>query len=226
MGKEVIGVIGLQDRLRPESAEVIAALSGEGIGRVAMLTGDHEDVARRVAAEAGIPEDGVYAGLLPHQKEEFVEALQTGGRVVCFVGDGTNDGPALARADVGVGIGSREDTVALETSHVVLMRGGLTALPGFIRLGKRTARTITANVVFALSFSFAMMALAALGLLSPAGGAVAHQAGTLIVLANSAGLAGRASADLPGGWLNRHGAGTGSCTAAGGMGCRCGYRRS
>lgn len=221
VGEEVIGVIGLQDRLRPESAGVVAALSGEGIGSVAMLTGDHEGVARRVAAEAGIPEDAVHAGLLPHQKEEFVEALQNGGRVVCFVGDGTNDGPALARADIGVGIGSREDTVALETSHVVLMRGGLAALPGFIRLGRRTARTITANVLFALSFSFAMMALAALGLLSPAGGAVAHQTGTLIVLANSAGLAGRALADIPAGWSGRRGSGTGPCTAAGGVRCRC-----
>lgn len=199
VGEEAIGVIGLQDQLRPESAAVVDLLRREGIGTVVMLTGDHEDVARRVAAEAGIPEDAVYAGLLPEQKQEFVEALQNDGRGVCFVGDGTNDGPALARADVGVGIGSREDTVALETSHVVLMHGGLAALPGFIRLGKRTARTISANVLFALLFSFAMMALAAFGLLSPAGGAIAHQAGTLAVLANSAGLAGRAIVDIPAG---------------------------
>jgi Cd2+/Zn2+-exporting ATPase len=224
VGDEVIGVIGLQDRLRPESAGVVGRLKSEGIEVIAMLTGDHEDVARRVAAEVGIPEDAVHAGLLPRQKQEYVEALQSSGHGVCFVGDGTNDGPALARADIGVSIGSREDTVALETSHVVLMRGGLTALPGFIRLGKMTARTITANVLFALSFSFAMMVLAALGLLSPAGGAVAHQAGTLIVLANSACLAGRAIADLPAGWLGRRGAEFGSCPAADGMRCRCDER--
>ncbi|WP_342770612.1 MULTISPECIES: cation-translocating P-type ATPase [unclassified Methanoculleus] len=213
--EEVVGVIGLQDRLRPESVEVIERLRREGIETIAMLTGDHEVVARRVAAEAGILEDAVYAGLLPGQKQEYVETLQTGDRTVCFVGDGTNDGPALARADIGVSIGSREDTVALETSHVVLMRGGLAELPDFLRLGKRAARTITANVLFALAFSFSMIALAALGILSPAGGAIAHQAGTLIVLANSASLAGRAFVDLPGGRFGRHG--PGSCPAADGL---------
>ncbi|MDK2975058.1 MAG: Zn2+/Cd2+-exporting ATPase [Methanofollis sp.] len=204
-GDEVVGVIGLQDTVRPESAGVVCRLREEGIGTVVMLTGDHEDVACRVAAEVGIPEDTVHAGLLPHQKQEYVEALQNDGRGVCFVGDGTNDGPALAQADVGVSIGSREDTVALETSHVVLMRGGLAALPLFIRLGKKTSQTITANVVFALGFSFAMMALAGFGLLSPAGGAVLHQAGVLIVLLNSSIFAGRAIADHPDGRKKQRG---------------------
>ncbi len=95
------------------------------------------------------------------------------------------------------------------------MRGGLAELPDFLRLGKRAARTITANVLFALAFSFSMIALAALGILSPAGGAIAHQAGTLIVLANSASLAGRAFVDLPGGRFGRHG--PGSCPAADGL---------
>ncbi|WP_067050406.1 heavy metal translocating P-type ATPase [Methanofollis ethanolicus] len=187
---EFAGVVRVEDQVRPEAARVVSAIRAEGAEKVVILTGDHEAAAMNVAAQIGISVGEVKAGLFPAEKLEHIKALQDEGHTVCFVGDGTNDGPALAQAEIGVAIGSREDTVALETSHVVLMRGGITALPWFLRLGRRTSRTITANVVFALGFAAVMAGCAAAGLISPATAAIAHQVGTLVVLANSVRLAG------------------------------------
>jgi Cd2+/Zn2+-exporting ATPase len=191
------GLVRVEDEVRPEAAGVVSAIRAEGAEHVVILTGDHEAAARDVAAQVGISAGDVKAGLFPAEKLEHIKALQDKGHTVCFVGDGTNDGPALARAEIGVAIGSREDTVALETSHVVLMRGGITALPWFLRLGQRTSRTITANVVFALIFAAVMAGCAAGGLITPATAAIAHQVGTLIVLANSVRLAGADRGFLP-----------------------------
>ncbi len=128
------------------------------------------------------------AELLPDQKQEYLRNLQNEGRHVCYVGDGTNDGPALAQADIGVSIGTREDTIALDTAHVVLMQQGLENLPLFLALGLRTERTININLIFAISFGFTMMALAATGILTPILGAISHNIGSLMVILNSARL--------------------------------------
>ncbi|QYZ80334.1 cation-translocating P-type ATPase [Methanofollis formosanus] len=190
------GLIRVEDQVRPEAPGVVSAIRAEGAEKVVILTGDHEAAARDVAAQIGIGAAEVKAGLFPAEKLEQIRTLQAEGHTVCFVGDGTNDGPALAQAEIGVAIGSREDTVALETSDVVLMRGGIAALPWFLHLGRQTSRTITANVVFALGFAAVMAGCAAGGLITPATAAIAHQFGTIIVLANSVRLAG-ADRDFP-----------------------------
>lgn len=185
----LIGMITVADSVRPESPSVIASLKGMGLDRIEILTGDNQEIAKNIASSCNIPEKSVHAGMYPQDKEQYVAKLQKQGDVVCFVGDGTNDGPALARSNLGISIGSREDTVALETSSVILMQGGLSALPAFFRLGRRTSRIIIINVVLALLLNFTLIILAGIGILSPALGAVGHQVAVAIVLLNSARLA-------------------------------------
>jgi Cd2+/Zn2+-exporting ATPase len=184
---ELVGIISIEDGLRPESPGIIKRLRTIGIG-VGMLTGDAKGVASVVARRCGIPATAVNAELLPAQKQAFLRTCQDGGKRVCFVGDGTNDAPALASADIGVSIGSRKDTVALETAHVVLMRDGLEYLPHVLGLGRHTKRTISVNLFIAIAFSIAMFVLAGTGVLTPILGAIAHNAGSIIVILNSARL--------------------------------------
>lgn len=179
------GILGLEDMVRNESPGVVGDLKNHGIDRVSVLTGDRQEIAGRVAKRCGVDMDDVYYEIAPGEKKSIVESLQQEGRTVCFVGDGINDGPALAQANLGVSIGSRENNVAIETSHVVLLRDDLRLLSLLINLGRKTVGTIKANVFFAISFTLALMVLAFFGFIHPAVGAVGHQIGTLIVLANS-----------------------------------------
>lgn len=185
----LIGTIYLADQIRPETPGVISRLHSLGITSIHLLTGDSEGVALRIARSSGIPPEVVHAGMHPGDKEEFIAGLQKKGAVVCYVGDGTNDGPALARADLGVSIGSREDTIALETSQVILMQGNLTSLPAYIALGKRARLYIMGNICVALILNALLILAAGAGMLSPAMGAIGHQVATVIVLLNSSRLA-------------------------------------
>ncbi|OPX69445.1 MAG: putative copper-exporting P-type ATPase A [Methanoregulaceae archaeon PtaB.Bin056] len=186
LNDEVIGFYCLEDSVRDESANVIEDLKKSGIDCISIVSGDRREVAESVADACGIDRKNVYAGVAPGEKKAVVEGFQSTGDTICFVGDGVNDAPALAQANIGVAMGSRENTVAIETSHVVLLRDDLRLLLGFMRLGRITAWTIRGNVVFALSFTFLLMALAFFGIVHPAGGAVGHQIAVLAVLANSA----------------------------------------
>jgi Cd2+/Zn2+-exporting ATPase len=183
------GIIRVSDSIRPESQEVIRKIRNLGITRIEILTGDNGQVASEIAKACDIPQKAVHAGIYPRDKEQFIANLQKQGEVVCFVGDGTNDGPALARSELGVSIGSREDTIALETSGVILMRKGLSMLPEFLSLGKRSGRIISINIILALGLNAILVIGASAGWLSPALGAVGHQAATLVVLLNSTRLA-------------------------------------
>jgi Cd2+/Zn2+-exporting ATPase len=188
-GDQLQGLLTVDDELRGETAAVLADLRKAGYADVYMLTGDARPVAHRVGDALGIPTHCVFAELLPEQKYEHLEELGQRGRNVCYVGDGTNDGPALALATIGVSIASRENTVALETADVVLMQDGLTALPFLLRLGKVTARTINQNlIVFGLLFNAAMLTLSGLGVLTPIMGAIGHNIGSVAVVLNSARL--------------------------------------
>lgn len=179
------GSVYIADTIRRESPEVIQDLGLLGIDKVEVLTGDNQEVARLIAKECRIPDSAVHAGLLPGDKESYIGRLQESGAVVCFVGDGTNDGPALVRADIGIGIGSRENTLALESSDVILMQGGIATLPSFLALGIKTHTTILRNIILALSLNTLFIISAAAGFLSPVGGAIAHQVATVAVLVNS-----------------------------------------
>lgn len=182
---EYIGKILISDTLHTDTKKALASLRHLGYSQYAIITGDNKKAAQAIADELEIPESMTYSGLLPSDKEKFVADLQEKGERVCFVGDGTNDGPALIRADIGVGMGSRANTLALESSGVILMEQGLSSLPTFLKLGKKTSQTIKENISLALLLNCMLIGLAAGGLITPVIGAIGHQFATIIVLVNS-----------------------------------------
>ncbi len=168
---------------------MLAELRAAGYADVRILTGDGEMASLRVGEQLAVPRQSVRAELLPEDKYRLIESMGREGRHVCYVGDGTNDGPALAVAAVGVSIASRENTVALETADVVLMSDGLSALPFLMRLGKATTRTINQNLLlFGLAFNAAMLCLSGFGVLTPILAAAGHNLGSVAVVLNSARL--------------------------------------
>jgi P-type Cu+ transporter len=180
-GGVVRGAVVVADAVKPSSAEAVAALRRLGL-RPVLLTGDHEATARAVAAEVGI--DEVIAEVLPADKEAVVARLQAEGRVVAMVGDGVNDAPALARADLGLAIGTGTD-VAIEASDLTLVSGDLRAAPDAIRLSRATLRTIRQNLGWAFGYNVAALPLAAVGLLNPLVAGAAMALSSVSVVANA-----------------------------------------
>jgi Zn2+/Cd2+-exporting ATPase len=174
-----IGVIAVADQLRPDVASALAALRQSGVHRVVMLTGDNERVAHAIAHRLGI--DEVHANLMPEQKLAKIDELRRHGRVA-MVGDGVNDAPALARADLGVGMGSGGTDVALETADVVLITGDLGRLAHAVALGRRMRSVIRASISFALAV-IAVLVLSTLvrGIPLPLG-VVGHEGSTIVVV--------------------------------------------
>jgi Cd2+/Zn2+-exporting ATPase len=155
------GVIGVADEVRESATQAVAQLKELGVSHLVMLTGDNELVAEAVAEKAGLT--GVLARLLPQAKTEAVGVLKQRYQVVAMVGDGVNDAPALAAADLGIAMGAAGSDTALETADVALMSDDLSALPGFIELGRRTMRVIHENVWFSIAVKFVVLALAIVG---------------------------------------------------------------
>jgi len=190
----LLGVLAVADADKPTPAAAVARLRESGL-RVAMVTGDREDTARAVAARVGI--DEVHAGVLPPEKESLVRSLQEQGEVVAMVGDGVNDAPALARADVGIAIGAGAD-VAIEASDVTLLGRDLAAVPDAIALSRATLATIRQNLVFAFVYNALGIPIAAGALfpltgwmLSPMIASAAMAASSVSVVGNSLRLARR-----------------------------------
>ncbi|MEQ8928963.1 MAG: copper-translocating P-type ATPase, partial [Nitratireductor sp.] len=162
---KVAALIGVADPVKPASAAAIGALHGLGL-KVAMITGDKRETAEAIARETGI--DHVIAGVLPDGKVAALDALRQGGRQVAFVGDGINDAPALAHADVGIAIGTGTD-VAIESADVVLMSGDLRGVVNAFEVSARTMRNIRQNLFWAFGYNVALIPVAA-GVLYPAFG--------------------------------------------------------
>ena len=173
--------LAVRDAVKPTSAEAVAQLRRMGLVPV-LLTGDTEDAAQRVARDVGI--DRVVAGVSPEGKVSEIRRLQVAGEVVAMVGDGVNDAPALAQADLGLAIGTGTD-VAIEASDLTLVSGDLRSAVDAIGLARRTLRTIRSNLFWAFAYNVAAIPLAAAGLLSPVIAAAAMAMSSLFVVGNS-----------------------------------------
>ena len=184
---KLAGYIALSDTIRPESKEAIQKLKANNI-RSVLLTGDNKQVAEVVSKKLGI--DDYYAEVLPHQKLEKIKALQAKGEYVAMTGDGVNDAPALAQADIGIAVGSGSD-IAAETAGIVLVNSNPKDIVNLILFGKTTYRKMIQNLVWATGYNVVALPLAA-GilyksgiLLSPAVGAVLMSVSTVIVAINA-----------------------------------------
>ena len=184
---QVIGMLVLEDTLRPEAKAVIVRLKKLGV-RTVLVTGDNATTAERIAADLGISE--VHAEVLPEQKVEIVKQLQAEGRTVAFVGDGVNDGPALATANVGVAMGLVGTDVAIETAEIALLSDDLAKLPHLLGLSRQAMRAIKQNLVFSLTVLAIAVGLAIPGILTPVTGALLHELSSIPVIVNSAQLIG------------------------------------
>ena len=178
-----VGLIALADSPKPESAQAIAELHELGLEPV-LLTGDAPEVAQAIASSVGINPENVFAGVTPERKSEVIAQLQDEGYRVAMVGDGVNDAPALARADLGMAMGSGTD-VAVQASDIVLMRSDMRAIPMSLRLSRATLRTIKSNLFWAFAYNTIAVPVAAAGLLNPmiAGAAMAFS--SVFVVLNS-----------------------------------------
>ncbi|GAB2872481.1 heavy metal translocating P-type ATPase [Nocardioides pacificus] len=179
----VIGVIGVADEVRADAAEMVAGLHRTGVSTVVMLTGDARQVAEAVAARTGI--DEVHAALLPEDKLAVVARLQAQGHTVAMVGDGVNDAPALATADIGIAMGAAGSAVAIETADIALMGDNLLRLPEAIDLARRTVRTMRQNIAVALLTVTLLLLGVLVGGVTMAVGMLVHEASVLVVILNA-----------------------------------------
>ena len=177
------GFIALSDTLRAESADTIRALTELNVQPM-LLTGDHESAAKAIAARLGIAE--VRANCLPQDKLEAIAACQSAGSLVCMIGDGVNDAPALKKADVGIAMGGTGSDIAVDAADIALVDDEVKELPHLMALSQRMMRTIHLNLTFSMTLNFIAITLAITGILNPVVGALVHNAGSVLVIVNSA----------------------------------------
>ena len=181
-----VGLLSVSDQIRPTAIQAVAEFKELGIDRLAILSGDHEKSVHRVADLIGIFE--VYAELKPQDKLEIIRGFQAKELPVLFVGDGINDAPALASADVGVAMGKAGTDVALETADIALTHDDVSRLPWLIRLSRRMLTIIKFNIAFGLAFNAVAVITSGMGLLTPIMAAIAHNIGSVLVVMLSASL--------------------------------------
>jgi Cd2+/Zn2+-exporting ATPase len=181
-------VIGVADVLREEAVHAIRELRDAGLKRIVLLTGDREGPARAVAQAVGIAPQDVHARLLPEQKVEWVKRLRAEGHRVAMIGDGVNDAPALAAADVAVAMGAAGTDLAMVAADVVLMTDDLRQAAAAILLGRKTLTTIRQNLLFAGIWNAVAVGLVVFGSLGIVAGAIVHNLGSVLVVVNAARL--------------------------------------
>ena len=180
---ELAGYVVLADRLRDESREMISRLMALGIQPV-LLTGDNDRAANSIAGRVGIEQ--VRSGCLPEDKLTAIGELQQRGLNVCMIGDGVNDAPALKRSDVGIAMGGVGSDIAVDAADIALVDDEVRELPHLFGLSRRMMTTILVNLTFSMLLNFAAIALAIAGILNPVVGALVHNAGSVLVIVNSA----------------------------------------
>lgn len=179
------GAVAFSDTLRANAQNMVKELHAMGTGTV-LLTGDHTQTASYFSQQAGIRL--VFSELLPAQKVEHIKALQEQGHIVCMIGDGVNDAPALKTADVGVAMGSMGCDIAIDAADIALMGDDITKIPYLKRLSNATIRTIKFNISLSMAINFVAIGMSVMGLLNPITGALVHNAGSVLVVLNAARL--------------------------------------
>lgn len=179
----LLGAISLADQPRENVGEALGEVKEAGVNRIVILTGDHRNVAKKVAMECGI--DDAVPDLMPTDKAHKVRELKNQGLAVAMVGDGINDAPALAEADVGVAMGVSGTEATIETAGIVLVSDDLSRLPKTFKIGKATMSVIKQNIAFALAVNIIGIVLSSQGLVSPLAASIIHESNALIVMLNS-----------------------------------------
>ncbi len=182
VGQRLAGYIVLSDTERKESAGMIDEIKKIGVTPV-LLTGDNENAARAIGERLHITE--IHANCLPEDKLKYIEQYQSGKESVCMIGDGINDAPALKKADVGIAMGGVGSDIAVDAADIALIDDEVKELPHLLALSKRMMTTIKLNMCFSMGLNFLAIALAITGILSPVVGALVHNAGSVLVIANS-----------------------------------------
>lgn len=188
---ELAGLFVISDTVRPESKDVVDSLKQMGIKETVLISGDNTAVAEAIGKELGV--DRVYAQTLPEQKLDFIREFQAAELKVAYVGDGVNDAPALAVADVGIAMGNIGTAVAMETADIVLLTDKIGQLPYLIDLSRSGLIVIRNNVIFSMSVNVLSVVLGSFGIIGPVIGAVMHEVAALPVVANSVRLISRKS---------------------------------
>ena len=181
-----VGWVGMQDKTRAEAKEALAELKASGVRRIAMVSGDRQPVATRVAAEIACEE--AKGDCLPQDKVEFVRAVKAKGYKVAVVGDGVNDAPALAAGDISIAMGAAGSEVAIHSATIALMNNDLRRLPFLIQLSRSTRTVINQNFLFGVLFIVVGLTITSFGIIGPIVAALLHNVGSLIVVFNSARL--------------------------------------
>ena len=180
---ELAGYLALADTIREESTAMIDALKALQVDPV-LLTGDHENAAQAIAGQLHIEE--VHAQCLPEAKLNWIDSYQKKAEQVCMIGDGINDAPALKKADVGIAMGGVGSDIAVDAADITLVDDEVKELPHLLALSRRMMFTIKCNMSFSMGLNFLAIVLAILGILNPVVGALVHNAGSVLVIINSA----------------------------------------
>ena len=177
------GSIALSDTLRPESRKMIEKVRASGVTPV-LLTGDNRAAAETIASRLFVTE--FRDSCLPSDKLEYIEECRRKGRKVCMIGDGINDAPALKSADVGIAMGGAGSDIAVDAADIALVDDAVEQLPHLLALSKKMMTTIKINMTFSMTLNFVAIILAIIGTLNPVVGALVHNAGSVLVITNSA----------------------------------------